>query len=131
MAKDRLFFKGLAHVHPRFNVPTRSIALQGAISSVMVLLGTFDQILTVMGFALGIFPLFAVAGVFRLKSSGTTSTMFSGYPWAPVIYLATGVSILLLAFFQRPTESSIAILSVLLGVPVYIYFTRKHIATNT
>ena len=131
MAKDRLFFKGLAHVHPRFKVPTRSIALQGAISSVMVLLGTFDQLLTVMGFALGIFPLFAVTGVFRLKSSGRTSRMSSGYPWAPVVYLATGVCILFLAFFQRPTESSIAILSVLMGVPVYIYFTRKYIAANT
>lgn len=128
MAKDRLFFKGLAHVHPRFGAPTRSIALQGAISAVMVLTGTFDQILTVMGFGLGIFPLFAVAGVFRLKSSGATSTMFSGYPWAPAIYLATGTCILLLSFFERPAESSIAILSVLLGVPAYIYFKRKYIS---
>ena len=126
MAKDQLFFKGLAKVHPRFKVPTRSLALQGVISAVMVLSGTFDQILTVMGFALGIFPLFAVAGVFRLKSTGTANAMFSGYPWAPAIYLATGVCILLLAFFQRPAESSIAILSVLVGVPVYIYFRRKY-----
>jgi APA family basic amino acid/polyamine antiporter len=125
MAKDRLFFKELALVNPDSKAPARSIALQGAISSVMVLTGTFDQILTVMGFALGIFPLFAVAGVFRLRSSGTTSKMFSGYPWAPVLYLATGVCILFLAFFQRPTESSIAILSVLIGVPVYVFFKRK------
>lgn len=131
MAKDRLFFKGLAQVHPRFNVPSRSIALQGAISSVMVFSGTFDQILTVMGFALGIFPLFTVAGVFRLRSSGTRSTMFCGYPWAPVIYLATGVCILLLAFFQRPTESSIAILSVLIGVPVYFFFKRTSLDTTS
>jgi basic amino acid/polyamine antiporter, APA family len=131
MAKDRLFFQGLAHVHPKFNVPSRSIALQGVIAAVMVLTGTFDQILTVMGFALGIFPLLAVAGVFRLRSSGATSTMFSGYPWAPVIYLATGACILLLAFFERPIESSIAILSVLIGVPVYIYFKRKYINTNS
>ena len=130
MAKDRLFFEGLAQVHPRLKVPTRSIALQGAISAVMVLSGTFDQILTVMGFALGIFPLFAVAGVFRLRLSGATSNTFSGYPWAPLIYLATGVCILLLSFFQRPPESSIAILSVLTGVPAYIYFRRKHIDTN-
>jgi APA family basic amino acid/polyamine antiporter len=122
MAKDRLFFKGLAQVHPISKVPTRSIALQGAISSVMVLSGTFDQILTVMGFALGIFPLFAVAGLLRLKSPGTPGTMCSGLPWAPVIYLASGVCILLLSFFQRPTESSLAILSVLVGVPVYAYF---------
>ncbi len=125
MAKDRLFFEGIGHVHPRFKVPTRAIVMQSAISAVMVLSGTFDQILTVMGFGLGIFPLFAVAGVFRLKPSAATNGMFSGYPWAPLIYLATGVCILLLAFFQRPIESSIAILSVLTGVPVYIYFKRK------
>ncbi|MEW6349601.1 MAG: amino acid permease [Thermodesulfobacteriota bacterium] len=124
MAKDGLFFKGLARVHPRFKVPTRSIALQGAVSSIMVFSGTFDQILTFMGFALGIFPLFAVAGVFRLRSSGTTSTMFSGYPWAMLIYLVTGVAILVLSFFQRPIESSIAGLSVLVGVPVYVGFKR-------
>lgn len=125
MARDGLFFKGLAHVHPRFGAPTRSIALQGAISIVMVISGTFDQILTVMGFALGIFPLFAVAGVFRLRASGTAGTMLFGYPWAPAIYLATGAAILFLAFFQRPAESSIAILCVLSGLPVYIYFKRR------
>jgi APA family basic amino acid/polyamine antiporter len=91
----------------------------------MVLSGTFDQILTVMGFALGIFPLFAVAGVVRLKSSGTTGEKPFWYPWAPIIYLASGTCILLLSFFHRPAESSLAILSVLVGVPVYACFKRK------
>jgi APA family basic amino acid/polyamine antiporter len=131
MAKDRLFFRGLVQVHPRFGVPTRAIALQGAISSVMVLSGTFDQILTVMGFALGIFPLFAVAGVFRLRPSGMTRTVSSGNLWAPLVYLATGVCILLLSFFQRPAESSIAILTVLIGVPVYFHFKRNHSIRET
>ncbi|MBP2675676.1 MAG: amino acid permease, partial [Deltaproteobacteria bacterium] len=125
MAKDRLFFKELALVHPRTKAPARAIALQGALSSVMVLSGTFDQILTVMGFALGIFPLFAVAGVFRLKASAGTNAAYSGYPWAPAIYLASGTCILVLSFFQRPAESSLAILGVLIGVPVYFYFKGK------
>jgi basic amino acid/polyamine antiporter, APA family len=125
MAKDRLFFQGLAHVDPGSKVPARSIALQGAISSMMVLSGTFDQILTVMGFALGIFPLFAVAGLFRLKSSEAPGEKPSWYPWAPMIYIACGTCVLLLSFFQRPAESSLAILAVLLGVPVYAYFRRK------
>jgi len=125
MAKDRLFFNGLAHVDPGSKVPTRAIALQGAISSMMVLSGTFDQILTVMGFALGIFPLFAVAGLLRLKSCGATGGKAFWYPWAPMVYLASGTCILLLSFFHRPAESSLAILSVLVGVPVYAYFRRK------
>lgn len=130
MAKDGVFFKGLVQIHPRFKVPSRAIALQGCISSVMVLTGTFDQIVTVMGFALGIFPLFAVAGVFRLKRFGLASTVRSGYPWAPVIFLISGSWILLLSFFQRPTESSIAILSVLIGVPAYLYFKRRYSDTR-
>lgn len=128
MAKDGLFFKRLAWVDPRYRVPSASIALQGAISVLMVVLSeTLDQILTVMGFALGIFPLFAVAGVFRLKSVGTTRQSFSGYPWAPAIYLVTGVFIIFLSFLQRPGELFAATLSVLAGVPIYIYFKRKHI----
>jgi len=112
-------------VDPRTGAPARSIALQGALSSVMVLSGTFDQILTVMGFALGIFPLFAVAGTFRLQRVPGGGRNFPGYPWAPAVYLAAGTCILVLSFFQRPAESSLAIASVLLGAPVYFYFKRK------
>jgi APA family basic amino acid/polyamine antiporter len=91
----------------------------------MVLSGTFDQILTVMGFALGIFPLFAVAGVLRLNASGTTGGTSPWYPWAPIVYLASGTCILLLSFFHRPAESSLAVAGVLVGVPVYAFFERK------
>ncbi|MFH0991934.1 MAG: amino acid permease [bacterium] len=122
MARDKLFFKSISRVHPKFGAPTYSIALQGGISLLMVLSGTFDQILTVMGFSLGIFPLFAVAGVFKIRSSGKANHAFPRYSWAPIIYLVTGVSILLLSFFERTIESSIAILGVLAGIPVYYYF---------
>lgn len=125
MASDRLFFRGLARVDPGTNVPARSIALQGVLSSVMVLSGTFEQILTVMGFALGIFPLFAVAGLLRMKSSGRAGETAAWYPFAPILYLASGACILLLSFFHRPAESSLAILGVLAGVPVYAFFRRN------
>lgn len=127
MAKEGFFFAAFARVHPKYGVPSRAIALQGILSTIMVLSGTFDQILTVMGFGLGIFPLFAVAGVFRLRSLGFTMTPVMGYPWAPLIYLASGVCILLLAFFQRPTESLIAIAGVLTGIPAYLYFKRRQV----
>ena len=122
MAKDGVFIKELASVNPLTKVPNRSIILQGALSSIMVVSGTFDQILTVMGFALGIFPLFAVAGTFRLTRLCNTGKRFPGHPWAPAVYLVAGMCILTLSFFQRPAESSMAIASVLAGLPVYLYF---------
>lgn len=128
MAKDRLFFRGLAAVDPSTGAPGRSIALQGAVSSMMVLTGTFDQILTVMGFALGIFPLFAVAGIFRLRRAAPPGTAFPGYPWAQALYLAAGSGILLLSLLERPAESALAVLCVLAGVPVYFCFRGRKTA---
>ena len=73
--------------------------------------------------SLGIFPLSAIAGVFKLNRCVAGSTTLPRHPWAPVIYLTIGSCILLLCFSQRPVESSIAILPVLIGVPVYLSIT--------
>ncbi len=126
MARDGHFFRAVAHVHPKFNVPSRSIALQGGFAMLMVLSGTFDQILTFMGFALGIFPLFAVLGVFRLRARGSTTnrSILSSVP--PILYFGAGLSILLLAFFERPFESSIALATVAAGIPLFFLFRRRN-----
>ena len=125
MAKNGHFFRFVAHVHPRRKVPSKSILLQGLLAAVIALSGSFDQILTYMGFSLGIFPLFAVLGVFKLRRSGQSATQMPGFPVAPAVYLITGVLILFLAFLQRPMESLIAILTVLVGIPAYFLFKRK------
>jgi APA family basic amino acid/polyamine antiporter len=54
MAADGLFFKSAARIHPKFKVPSNSILLQGIIAMVLVLSGTFEQVLTYMGFALNL-----------------------------------------------------------------------------
>ena len=55
MAKDGLFFKSVARIHPKFQVPSNSIVLQGLIAIILTLSGTFEQVLTYMGFALEFF----------------------------------------------------------------------------
>jgi APA family basic amino acid/polyamine antiporter len=125
MAKDGIFFRSIAAVNGRSGAPSRSIVLQGAIAAVMVLFGTFDQLLTYMGFSLGIFPLLAVVGVFKLRREGRTVVKMPGYPVTPALYLLFGTLILVLAFLQRPLESSIALGTVAVGVPVYLFFKRQ------
>ncbi len=124
MARDGVFFKSVSYINPRFKVPTKSIMLQGAIAIVMVLSGTFDQILTFMGFSLGIFPLFAVMGVFKLKNEEGSPGLARVFRVAPVFYALTGVSILFLAYLERPLESSIALVTVAAGIPLYYFFRR-------
>ncbi len=122
MSRDGIFFKALAFVDPKCGVPTRSILLQGGIAAVMVLFGTFEQLLTYMGFSLGIFPLLAVLGVFKLRRSGRSVVKLPGFPLAPAVYLVIGAAILVLAFLRQPAESLVAIATALAGIPVYFLF---------
>ncbi|MFV0594051.1 MAG: APC family permease [Draconibacterium sp.] len=125
MARDGYFFKSIASVHPQKKVPVNAIYLQAIIAIVLVLSGTFEQILVYMGFALGIFPVIAVAGVFVLRKRNESVLPLWGYPWVHIIFIVTGIVMLVLAFFQRPTESSIAILTVLSGIPVFYWFNAR------
>jgi APA family basic amino acid/polyamine antiporter len=126
MARDGAFFRFAGEVHPRHGVPSKSILLQGSIAALMVTLGTFDQILTYMGFSLGIFPLVAVIGVFKLRRHGMGRFRMPGFPLVPVVYILAGISILALAYLERPAESSIALATVAVGVPVYFAFRKAN-----
>ncbi len=124
MATEGYFFKFVAKVHPKSNVPVRAILVQSFISIVIVLSGSFDQILTYMGFSLGIFPIMAIIGVFRLRFLGKSTHKLPGYPLVQIIYILFGISMLLLAFLERPVESMIAVTTVLVGIPVYYFFKK-------
>lgn len=126
MANDGLFFKSVARIHPKFQVPSNSIILQSIIAMIMVLTGTFEQVLTYMGFALGIFPILTVSGVFRLRSRNPSEIRLSGFPFAQILYVSVGILILVLSFLERPFESSIASLTVIAGIPAYYLFKRNN-----
>jgi APA family basic amino acid/polyamine antiporter len=125
MACDRCFFPFASDVHSRFKVPSKSIVLQGLVASLMILFGTFDQILTYMGFSLGIFPLLSVIGVFKVRRLKLGLYRLPGFPVVPILYILTGASILVLGFFERPVESGIALAMIAVGIPVYYAFRKS------
>jgi APA family basic amino acid/polyamine antiporter len=128
MSRDGLFFNFAARVHPRHHVPGRSIILQGMIAMIMVVVGTFEQLLVYIGFALGIFPLMAVVGLFvaRAKKIGEEKAVKTwGYPVIPLIFLVCSASLLIIAYINRPLESSAAVLTVLVGIPLFYLWRSK------
>ncbi|MBA4409901.1 MAG: amino acid permease [Odoribacter sp.] len=125
MARDGYFFQFAAKVHPRYHVPSAAIIMQAVLAIIMVLSGTFDQILTYMGFSLGIFPILAVAAVFKLRAEGKNKRMITGFPVHLIIYLVFGVMILFLSYLERPVESSIALATALAGIPFFYYFKKN------
>jgi APA family basic amino acid/polyamine antiporter len=125
MAKQGYFFKFAAKIHPRFEVPSASVLLQGTLAVIMVLSGTFEQILIYMGFSLGIFPIIAVLGVFKLRQSGKSVLKMPGYPYVQIIFIFAGILMLVLSYLERPVESLVAIFTALSGIPFYYWFKRK------
>lgn len=124
MARQGLFFKALSKVNPSNHAPSNAILLQALFSIIMVVSGTFDQILTYMGFALGIFPILCVAGVFKQRRTMPGALRLPGFPVAPVIFIMAGITMLALSFLERTAESSIALATVVAGIPAYYLF--KH-----
>jgi basic amino acid/polyamine antiporter, APA family len=126
MAKDGLFFKSAGRIHPKFKVPSNSILLQCIIAVVMVLSGTFEQVLTYMGFALGVFPILTVFGVIKLRKDNPEAIRLPGYPYTQFLFIITGLLILGLSYAERPIESSIATITVLAGIPAYYIFKKRN-----
>jgi len=131
MAKDGLFFSFARRIHPRFGVPGWSILCQGAFASAMVLVGSFEQLLIYMGFALNIFPWLAVLGVFltRRRNGGAPAASGAfktwGYPLTPLFYLAASLGLMAVNYLNRPLESTAAVLTVLAGIPVYVLWLGR------
>jgi len=125
MAKAGHFFRFAAKISPQHHVPLGSILLQSGVSVLMVVTGTFDQILTFMGFSLGIFPIIAVVGVFLLRRQQNLTYRHSGYPIIPVIYVGAALAMLVLTAMERPLESVVAVLVVLSGIPAFLLFRIK------
>ena len=128
MARDRLFFPFAGQVHRRYGVPSIAIAVQGLTAAVMVAVGSIEQLLIYVGFALGIFPWMAVAGLFiaRRRRVGEESAASAwGYPFVPIFFLLSTLALMVLAFVERPLESSAAVVTVMLGLPCYRFLIRK------
>lgn len=127
MAKDGLFLPAVAALHPRFGTPARAIALQAAVASLLVVSGTFDQILAYFFFAAVAFLALTIAAVFvlRRRPLATSSYRAPGYPVTPLLFLMPVAFLLVLLVLDNPVRSLLGVGVVALGVPVYALAFRR------
>src|SRR2546427_3535271 len=152
MARDRLFFRGLARVSPHTRVPIRSLVVLGIWSGVLALSGSYDQLTDAAVFALTLFYAFVAGSVFifrrRLPDTHRPYRTW-GYPVVPVVYLAVTTWLLgRIVWDARPEMSATiglllgghpvsalaesvkapplaSLIFILLGLPVYLILSRQ------
>ena len=128
MASDGLFPKKLAGLHPQTQSPSTAIFFQSVWASVLVLTGTFDQLVVYSGFVLVLFSALAVAALMVLRwrrPQMPRPFTVPLYPYTPLVFLAFSAWILVYTLQGRPKESLLGVATVLLGIPFYIYWQRK------
>jgi APA family basic amino acid/polyamine antiporter len=128
MARDGLFFPAAAALHPKFGTPARAIALHAVLASILVLWGSFNQIISYFVFVVVIFVALTVAALFVLRRKHGKSHGYKtpGYPLTPIVFLLLAGVMLFLLGSNSPKQSFLGVGVVALGIPVYyLLFARK------
>jgi APA family basic amino acid/polyamine antiporter len=133
MAKDRLFFRGVAKLHPTYKTPVVSLMVQMAWTSVLCISGSYSQLLDYIMFAVLLFYVLTIFGLFVLRRTHPEAERpykAVGYPILPAIYIAMAISIDLVLLRYKPQYTWPGLIIVLLGIPVY-YIWRPHSANES
>jgi len=127
MARDGLFFRALANVHPRYGTPAVSIVAGTLWAMVLAVSGTFEQLLTYVVFVGWIFYGLGAACVFvlrRTRPQAARPFRVPGYPWTPLFFIVAAAALVANTIATQPRRATIGIAVVLLGLPVYFVWRR-------
>jgi len=128
MANDGLFLQAVARTHPRYGTPANAIAIQGSIASLLVLLGTFEQIISYALFIVVFFLGLTVTGLFVLRSrrqAAESVILTPGYPATPLAFLLLVAIMLVLVAVRTPRGALLGVAVVSAGLPVYEILRRR------
>lgn len=126
-ARDGLFFRAAARVHPAFHTPGVSILMLSVWSSILVLSGKYDDLFNFVIFGSWILYGMATASVFVLRKKRPDLPRpyrTIGYPVIPILFIVGAVLLLASTLFDRPVQSIGGIVLILLGLPFYFYWRR-------
>jgi len=127
MARDHLFFRTFADVHPKLLTPHVSIVATGAWAAVLSVTGTFEQLATYVVFGQWIFFGLTVGAVLvlRRRQPGLRRTYRTwGYPLTPVVFILAALYISVTTLITQPLNALAGLGLIVAGVPAYLYWQR-------
>jgi APA family basic amino acid/polyamine antiporter len=128
MARDGLFFNSVGKLHPKYKTPHISLLVQGVWASVLCLSGSYGQLLDYTMFSVMIFYILTLGGLFVLRRTQPDAPRpykAFGYPVLPAIYILMAVFIDIVWLRYKPQYTWPGLIIVLLGIPVYFWWSRK------
>jgi len=130
MARDRVFFDAFAQLHPRFRTPVVALAAQGAWAAVLVLSGTYGELLDYVVFGDWIFFGLTAATLFYFRRrdavAGTVKPEFVTPAWqlSVILFVAAAIYVVAGSVMASPGNALRGAALILLGVPLYLWRRR-------
>jgi APA family basic amino acid/polyamine antiporter len=131
MSQDGLFFKSVGKLHPRYKTPAAGLLVQAAWTTVLCVSGSYSQLLDYIIFAVLVFYILTIAGLFVLrfkKPDAPRPYKALGYPVLPALYIALASWICIVLLRYKPQYTWPGLVLVLLGIPVYLFWSRRAIS---
>jgi APA family basic amino acid/polyamine antiporter len=128
MAREGLFFRGAAYIHPRYHVPSTSIVLTGIWAGILTWIGTFERLFSYVIFVAWIFYALGAAAVIvlrRTRPDVPRPYKAWGYPWVPIAFCLIASAIVLNTVFNDFRNSFWGLVVVLTGLPAYWFWSRR------
>jgi basic amino acid/polyamine antiporter, APA family len=128
MAKDGLFFRPVAKLHPKHKTPAISLMFQMVWASVLCLTGSYGQLLDYTMFAVLVFYILTLLGLFVLRRTQPDVPRpyrAFGYPVLPAIYIVMALYIDVILLRYKPQFTWPGLILVLIGIPVYFLWSRR------
>jgi APA family basic amino acid/polyamine antiporter len=131
MAKDGLIPSYFCRTSGARGTPINAILLQSLWASVLILSGSFEQLVIYSGTVLTMFSALAVGAVLILRHKEPDlprpyRTPF--YPFVPAFFILMSLVIVWNAVSERPLEGGLGLATVLAGTPLYLLWRRSRTA---
>ena len=128
MANDGLFFKSVSKLN-KFSVPGVALIFQCIWASVLCLSGKYGDLLDYVVFAVLIFYILTIIGLFILrKKKPDVERPYKafGYPVLPALYIIMALALCIDLLIYKPNYTWPGMIIVILGIPIYFLMKRKN-----
>lgn len=128
MARDGVFFRRLADVHPRFETPAFAIGAIAVWAMLLAATGTFQQLLTYVVFTGWAFYALGGVAVFVLRQLAPDAPRpfrVPGYPITPLLFVMAAGALVLNTMITQPMRAAVGLGTVLLGAPAFYLWRRR------
>ena len=131
MARDGVFFRSLATLHPRTRTPAAAIGLQGGWAVALLLTGSYGDLLDWVTFADWIFFGLTAATllVYRRRSAPGAHFAAPFHPWSTLVFILAAAYVVIGAIISNPMNALRGTLVLAAGIPAFLWWRRG--ATTT